>query len=241
MRQAGGVDGTGFTEDAANLVSRISDAEGTAKELLAYTWMKESIPPFNQYPVPNTKTNPKDPAHWDYGPFQLNAYWINRMILKGEISTDGINLGSALGGHGVQAGQPFVGDPFDNGRLAARKLNFHGTGENAAGAFTGGTSTFLVSTTTRRASPVLKKTDPSSASSSSNSADASFDAQTGSIRNIDFSNFTYNWYPKWEDMLTEASEFTLHDAKLEVDAPSNSNEPLLFELLKRSICRSNRR
>ncbi len=46
---------------------------------------------------------------------------------------------TALGGHGVKANEPFAGDPFDNGRLAARKLNFHGTGEKAAGLFTGGT------------------------------------------------------------------------------------------------------
>jgi hypothetical protein len=49
-----------------------------------------------------------------------------------------ISLGTALGGHGVKAGQPFAGDPFDNGRLAARKLNFHGTGATAAGLYTGG-------------------------------------------------------------------------------------------------------
>lgn len=76
-----------------------------------------------------------------------------------------------------------------------------------------------------------EKTGPSAGNSSSNSADTSFDAQTGSIRNVDFSNFTYDWYPKWEDMLSEAKEFTLHHGKLEVDAPRDSNEPVLFTLL----------
>lgn len=34
-------------------------------------------------------------------PFQLNAYWIGRAISKGQVSAEGINVGAALGGHGV--------------------------------------------------------------------------------------------------------------------------------------------
>ena len=133
-----GVEGTGFNEDAANLVSRISASEGTASELLAYTWMKESS--FQMNPVPNTN-NSTDTGRWDYGPFQLNAYWIGQAIKKGQVSTDGINIGDALGGHSVKAGQLFAGDVFENGRLAARYLNSLGTGAKAAGLYTGGTRT----------------------------------------------------------------------------------------------------
>jgi hypothetical protein len=52
---------TNFADAATDLISRISVAEGTAVELLAYTWWKESS--FNMYEVPNTFTDPKDPAH----------------------------------------------------------------------------------------------------------------------------------------------------------------------------------
>lgn len=55
--------------------------------------------------------------------------------------------------------------------------------------------------------------------------------QTDSIRSVDFANFTYDWYPKWELMLSKATHFTLRDGKLEVEAQKNSNEPVLFELL----------
>lgn len=77
----------------------------------------------------------------------------------------------------------------------------------------------------------IRKTDLSVGASPPSQAVTPFDAQTGSIRSVDFSNFTYAWYPKWESMLSEAKEFTLRNGKLEVDAPRNSNEPVLFELL----------
>lgn len=119
-----------------DLVSRISAAEGTAVELLAYTWQRESS--FNMYSEPNTNGT-TDTGRWDYGPFQINAYWIGRAIASGQVNADGINVGSALGGHGVRARQPFAGDIFENGRLAARYLNSLGTGARAAGLYTGGT------------------------------------------------------------------------------------------------------
>ena len=89
-------------------------------------------------PVPNTNGT-TDTGRWDYGPFQLNAYWIGRAIANGQVSADGINVGGALGGHGVMAGRPFAGDSYENGRLAARYLNSFGAGARAAGLFTGGT------------------------------------------------------------------------------------------------------
>ncbi|HYJ86711.1 MAG TPA: S8 family serine peptidase [Pyrinomonadaceae bacterium] len=131
-----GVAATGLTEDAAKLILKISASEGTASNLLAYTWARESS--FSMNPVPNTNGT-TDTGRWDYGPFQINAYWIGRAISTGQVSADGINIGSALGGHGVRAGEGFAGDAYDNGRLAGRYLNSLGTGARAAGLYTGGT------------------------------------------------------------------------------------------------------
>jgi hypothetical protein len=50
-------------------------------------------------------------------------------------------------------------------------------------------------------------------------------------RQVDFSNFSYDWYPRWEGMLTNHNNFTLTNGKLEVDSPRGSNEPVLFELV----------
>lgn len=55
-------------------------------------------------------------------------------------------------------------------------------------------------------------------------------AHDGSIRDVNFYNFTYQWYPKWEFMLSERKEFTLLDGKIEINVPSGSNEPSAFEL-----------
>lgn len=55
-------------------------------------------------------------------------------------------------------------------------------------------------------------------------------APSNSIRDTDFRNFTYGWYPKWDLMLTKRNEFTLRNGKLEVEIPRHSNEPYTFEL-----------
>jgi hypothetical protein len=127
---------TNFADAATDLISRISVAEGTGPELLAYTWQRESN--FNMYPLPNPNGT-TDTGRWDYGPFQVNAYWIGRAIANGQVRAEGIVIGSALGGHGVRADGPFAGNPYENGRLAARYLNSLGTGATAAGLYTGGT------------------------------------------------------------------------------------------------------
>lgn len=66
---------------------------------------------------------------------------------------------------------------------------------------------------------------------SNGSASGSFPKVNGVIRDVDFYNFTYQWYPKWEYMLSEKKEFMLRNGKLEVDVPSGSNEPAAFELV----------
>lgn len=55
--------------------------------------------------------------------------------------------------------------------------------------------------------------------------------QDSSIRGVNFYNFTYHWYPKWEYMLSKEKEFTLRNGKMDIDAPSGSNEPSAFELV----------
>lgn len=66
---------------------------------------------------------------------------------------------------------------------------------------------------------------------SKSSAPASFHSQDSMIRDVNFYNFTYRWYPKWEYMLSKSKEFTLQNGKLDVDVPSGSNEPATFELV----------
>jgi hypothetical protein len=55
--------------------------------------------------------------------------------------------------------------------------------------------------------------------------------QNSSIRTLNFYNFTYHWYPKWEHMMSKEKEFTLRNGKTEIDVPSGSNEPSTFELV----------
>ncbi|HYJ86710.1 MAG TPA: hypothetical protein VEW46_11685 [Pyrinomonadaceae bacterium] len=52
-----------------------------------------------------------------------------------------------------------------------------------------------------------------------------------SVRNIDFNNFTYRWYPRWEYMLSNRTEFALQNGKANVEVPSGSNEPAGFEMV----------
>lgn len=67
-------------------------------------------------------------------------------------------------------------------------------------------------------------------SRSKGSAPVPSSAQGSSIRDVSFHNFTYQWYPKWEYMLSEKKEFTLRDGKMELDAPK-WGELAAFELL----------
>ncbi len=55
-------------------------------------------------------------------------------------------------------------------------------------------------------------------------------APSSPIRAISFRDFTYEWYPQWDLMLSKRKEFTLRDGKVEVEIPKHSNEPYVFEL-----------
>lgn len=84
----------------------------------------------------------------------------------------------------------------------------------------------------RRVSAVRSADSAANSSPSKNCTSVLFPcAQGSSIRGVNFYNFTYQWYPKWEDMLSERKEFTLRDGKAELDIPSGSNEPSAFELV----------
>lgn len=118
-----------FADKAMRLINDVASAEKTGRELLAVTWMNESM--FQSYPGPNTTTDPNDAGNWDYGPLQLNPKWVGSAGLK----VDDINLAEA---YGLPDQQTFRGTPRENLRLGARYLNSLGTGATAAGRFTGG-------------------------------------------------------------------------------------------------------
>src|SRR5438067_3705453 len=69
-----GLRGTNFNEDAADLINKLNQVEGTSRELLAVTMMNEGKPSFDVLSQPNTADNSPNPYAWDYGPFQLNAH-----------------------------------------------------------------------------------------------------------------------------------------------------------------------
>jgi len=138
-----GLRGTNFNEDAADLINKLNQVEGTSRELLAVTMMNEGKPSFDVLSQPNTADNSPNPYAWDYGPFQLNAHQTFADILfGGSYNIHGINLDRAFGNFNGAAGQRFNGDPVENGRIASRKLNAlvskYGE-EKAAGLYTGGT------------------------------------------------------------------------------------------------------
>lgn len=79
----------------------------------------------------------------------------------------------------------------------------------------------------RQVSPVVITNSAADGSKASNPASP---PQANRIRDVDFNNFTYHWYPKWEYMLSKRTEFTLQNGKLELDVSNGSNEPAAFEL-----------
>lgn len=83
----------------------------------------------------------------------------------------------------------------------------------------------------RRVSAVNNTGGAVDSSRSEGSTPVSSRARDRSIRDVNFHNFTYQWYPKWEYMLSERKEFTLREGKTEIAIPSGSNEPSAFELV----------
>ena len=139
-----GVNNSGIHQAAADLVVRIARVEGISTEALAVTWQWETG--FNMYPLPNingSKKNPKryidQPEMWDVGPFHINVKWTKLAILKGEIDISDIelpmaNTSNVSNVYGVlyKAASSknksylepslFGGDPYANGRVAARRI-----------------------------------------------------------------------------------------------------------------------
>jgi hypothetical protein len=124
----GGLQSTGFTKEAADLINQINGYEGTSRELLAVTWMNESG--FVSHPDPFLNDHPEDINEWDVGPFQLSIKWTLRGAKKKELSFGGLNEKNVFGynfyhSDGKTPAQ-FSGDPLSNGRMGARHLNSPG-------------------------------------------------------------------------------------------------------------------
>jgi hypothetical protein len=138
----GGLGGTGFTQDAANLINQISGSQGTSRDLLAVTWMNENH--FNPTPGPNTNGHNGDAlsgdySHWDVGPFHINIGYTLAAISAGTAKWPQIRNGVFADKYGVfgytfydSSGKTptntFDGVPLQNGLMAAQRLN--GLGSN---------------------------------------------------------------------------------------------------------------
>jgi hypothetical protein len=93
--------------------------------LLGFSFWAETN--FNQQAYPNMKAGAKRKADWDYGPFHMNWAYTSAELAAGNYSSKGIDLVKVFGGSpatGDVSSGPFSGVPFENGRLAARKLNW---------------------------------------------------------------------------------------------------------------------
>jgi hypothetical protein len=130
-----------FSSEAANLCIQIAKFERVSETLMCFTMLNEST--FNVRPLPNTNKEPLNVWKWDIGGWQLNMGWTYKSVWVGEFSSKGIKPDECFGqvffdAQGNPA--PFSGDPLSNGRMAARKLaRIHGTDEEKAGIYTGGT------------------------------------------------------------------------------------------------------
>lgn len=50
------------------------------------------------------------------------------------------------------------------------------------------------------------------------------------VRNVDFSNFTFNWYPNWEKGQPTRKNITLRNGAMKIDLPYAVNAPRGFDL-----------
>jgi hypothetical protein len=93
---AGGLQGTGFTKGAADLINQISGDEGsTSRDLLAVTWMNESH--FDLHSGAMDNGHPEDVMQWDVGPFQINVHWTLAQVAAKEVSFGGLNERNVFG------------------------------------------------------------------------------------------------------------------------------------------------
>jgi hypothetical protein len=131
---------TGFTQEAADLINKISGYEGTSRDLLAVTWMNESG--FVTHPSPQLNGNPpEDYMNWDVGPFQISIKWTLKQAAAKEVSFAGLNEKNVFGYNFYRSDgktpADFTGDPLSNGRMGARILNSKGgSDENKAIKYT---------------------------------------------------------------------------------------------------------
>jgi len=119
------------------LINKISGAEGTSRDLLAVTWMNENN--FKPYPGPNTNGYNGDYKtegymHWDVGPFHINIGYTLAAIADGSAKwPKGADKYGVFGytfydPSGKTPTNTFDGVPFQNGQMAAQRLN--GLGSN---------------------------------------------------------------------------------------------------------------
>lgn len=116
-------DATHFTQEAANLLLDIHNAEGGSISLLAVTMMNENTT-FDLKLGPNTNGS-KNTQWWDVGPFGVNQHYTNIAIEKGAVTMDGLDYGGVYGMK-IKANERFYGDPLQNGQMAARLLQSAG-------------------------------------------------------------------------------------------------------------------
>jgi hypothetical protein len=135
----GGLGGTGFNQEAADLINNISGKEGTSGDLLAVTWMNESS--FTTHPNPMDNGHPENIMKWDVGPFQINIDWTLKTVAAKEVTFGGLNERNVFGYDFYRSDGKtplaFTGDPLSNGRMGARRLNaIGGSDENKATKYT---------------------------------------------------------------------------------------------------------
>jgi hypothetical protein len=133
----GGLGATGFTKEAADLINKISAAEGTSRDLLAVTMMNENA--FQFYPKPNYNGytgdyTTGDYMQWDVGPFGLNISYTLGDFANKKVSFQGLTKEGVFGytfydPSGKTPTTTFDGVPLQNGRMAARRLNSMGSND----------------------------------------------------------------------------------------------------------------
>jgi hypothetical protein len=100
------------SQAATKAILTTSLLEGTDPTLLAVTWQKEAIPPFNFSPVSNYR--PED-GGWDVGPLQTSTTYYDKSPF-----TDGLPNPFGTSRSETQA---FNGNPYSSLRVGARALN----------------------------------------------------------------------------------------------------------------------
>jgi hypothetical protein len=109
-----------FAIDNADIILKISAIEKVDPALLALTWLNETT--FRFYSEPNMNGQPDNFQRWDVGPMQTNVFWTLKDIEVNFYKSEGIDLKAALG----TSKNLFDGNPLENIRLAARRLNAGG-------------------------------------------------------------------------------------------------------------------